>query len=238
MLILIGVVPTAYALNRAMPDSDVAPVPADRRRTSAQMLDRTAAARTVADPRARRRQVPPHAPITIRPSCRLWRGCPSTSRAQVEQLRLVSPPSRRNRAERSQRHVPRRRIDPAARARTPTVKFGEGRCGPVRRRTAPSSTPQRGSSRLWVKVSVAIALGLGTMVGWKRIVVTVGEKIGKSHLTYAQGASAEHGCRGDDRRGGCASACQSLPRTSSLPASPGRWRQIAQGCRWPPCATC
>jgi len=44
---------------------------------------------------------------------------------------------------------------------------------------------------LWVKVVVAMALGLGTMVGWKRIVVTVGEKIGKSHLTYAQGAVAE-----------------------------------------------
>jgi len=43
----------------------------------------------------------------------------------------------------------------------------------------------------WVKVAVAIALGLGTMIGWKRIVVTVGEKIGKSHLTYAQGAVAE-----------------------------------------------
>jgi PiT family inorganic phosphate transporter len=43
----------------------------------------------------------------------------------------------------------------------------------------------------WVKVAVAVALGLGTMIGWKRIVVTVGEKIGKSHLTYAQGASAE-----------------------------------------------
>ena len=44
---------------------------------------------------------------------------------------------------------------------------------------------------LWVKVTVAIALGLGTMVGWKRIVVTVGERIGKQHLTYAQGAAAE-----------------------------------------------
>jgi PiT family inorganic phosphate transporter len=43
----------------------------------------------------------------------------------------------------------------------------------------------------WVKVIVALALGLGTMVGWKRIVVTVGEKIGKSHLAYAQGAAAE-----------------------------------------------
>jgi PiT family inorganic phosphate transporter len=44
---------------------------------------------------------------------------------------------------------------------------------------------------IWVKVAVAMALGLGTMVGWKRIVVTVGEKIGKEHLTYAQGAAAE-----------------------------------------------
>jgi PiT family inorganic phosphate transporter len=43
----------------------------------------------------------------------------------------------------------------------------------------------------WVKVAVALALGMGTMVGWKRIVVTVGEKIGKTHLTYAQGMSAE-----------------------------------------------
>ena len=43
----------------------------------------------------------------------------------------------------------------------------------------------------WVKVAVALALGLGTMVGWKRIVVTVGEKIGKAHLTYAQGGAAE-----------------------------------------------
>jgi PiT family inorganic phosphate transporter len=44
---------------------------------------------------------------------------------------------------------------------------------------------------IWVKVAVALSLGLGTMIGWKRIVVTVGEKIGKTHLTYAQGASAE-----------------------------------------------
>src|SRR3954449_10449862 len=43
----------------------------------------------------------------------------------------------------------------------------------------------------WVKVAVALALGLGTMVGWKRIVVTVGEKIGTTHLTYGQGAAAE-----------------------------------------------
>ena len=44
---------------------------------------------------------------------------------------------------------------------------------------------------IWVKVAVAISLALGTMIGWRRIVITIGEKIGKSHLTYAQGASAE-----------------------------------------------
>ncbi|MCT8002159.1 inorganic phosphate transporter [Sphingomonas sanguinis] len=44
---------------------------------------------------------------------------------------------------------------------------------------------------LWVKVTVALALGLGTMVGWKRIVTTVGERIGKTHLTYGMGAAAE-----------------------------------------------
>jgi PiT family inorganic phosphate transporter len=43
----------------------------------------------------------------------------------------------------------------------------------------------------WVKLATALALGFGTMIGWKRIVVTVGEKIGKTHLSYAQGASAE-----------------------------------------------
>ncbi len=42
-----------------------------------------------------------------------------------------------------------------------------------------------------MKVAVALALGLGTMVGWKRIVVTVGERIGKHHMTYGQGMSAE-----------------------------------------------
>jgi PiT family inorganic phosphate transporter len=43
----------------------------------------------------------------------------------------------------------------------------------------------------WAVLLISICLGFGTMVGWKRIVVTIGEKIGKSHLTYAQGASAE-----------------------------------------------
>ena len=44
---------------------------------------------------------------------------------------------------------------------------------------------------VWVIAAISIALGLGTMIGWKRIVLTIGEKIGKEHLNYAQGATAE-----------------------------------------------
>ncbi|HQQ82142.1 MAG TPA: inorganic phosphate transporter [Cyclobacteriaceae bacterium] len=43
----------------------------------------------------------------------------------------------------------------------------------------------------WVIILISVSLGLGTMIGWKRIVKTIGEKIGKEHLSYAQGASAE-----------------------------------------------
>jgi PiT family inorganic phosphate transporter len=43
----------------------------------------------------------------------------------------------------------------------------------------------------WVIIMISVCLGLGTMVGWKRIVKTIGEKIGKQHMSYAQGASAE-----------------------------------------------
>lgn len=46
-------------------------------------------------------------------------------------------------------------------------------------------------SPIWVIITISLSLGLGTMIGWKRIVVTIGEKIGKSHLSYAQGATAE-----------------------------------------------
>mgnify|MGYP001159283043 CR=1 FL=1 len=43
----------------------------------------------------------------------------------------------------------------------------------------------------WVTIMIALCLGLGTMIGWKRIAITIGEKIGKRHMTYAEGATAE-----------------------------------------------
>ena len=80
----------------------------------------------------------------------------------------------------------------------------------------------------WVKVAVAFALGLGTMVGWKRIVVTVGEKIGKSHLTYAQGASAELVAPSSVRT---IWACRCRPPMSFRPAWPERWRPTGRVCK-------
>ena len=44
---------------------------------------------------------------------------------------------------------------------------------------------------IWIIISVALALSIGTMVGWKRVAVTIGEKIGKKGMTYAQGVSAQ-----------------------------------------------
>jgi PiT family inorganic phosphate transporter len=61
----------------------------------------------------------------------------------------------------------------------------------------------------WAIILISLCLGIGTMFGWKRIVVTIGEKIGKTHLTYAQGASAEL----------CAAATIGVATASGLPVS-------------------
>ncbi len=68
-------------------------------------------------------------------------------------------------------------------SKSTTIKSLFGRIERLKRHTDYSPT--------WVIVLIALSLGVGTMIGWKRIVVTIGEKIGKTHLTYAQGASAE-----------------------------------------------
>lgn len=64
-------------------------------------------------------------------------------------------------------------------------------------------------SPVWLVALIAFCLGIGTMIGWKRIVITIGEKIGKTHLTYAQGASAEL----------CAAATIGVSSAFALPVS-------------------
>ena len=89
---------------------------------------------------------------------------------------------------------------------------------------------------IWVKMAVALALGLGTMIGWKRIVVTVGEKIGKSHLTYGQGACAELVAMITISMAD-SSVCLSAQRMSSLRELRERWRPTAPDFRWKQSAT-
>ena len=105
-----------------------------------------------------------------------------------------------------------------------------------------SSSPKRRRSHLqeeidyatkfipiWVKICVAVALGMGTMIGWKRIVVTVGEKIGKTHLTYGQGAAAEL-IAASVIGAADGSACRFQPPMFCPREWRARWRPTARGC--------
>ena len=183
MLILIGVVPTAYALNRAMPDSDIPPFLT----VSAQVAEQLDTA-PVADPRAtlgRYLRTHERGQDTAPALGALARDI----KAQVEQYgSLRKMPTEvvhnvRNDMYLASESIPRLLKDTASPLPASDVALLKTYRGELDNAT--KFIP------LWVKVAVAIALGLGTMVGWKRIVVTVGEKIGKTHLTYAQGASAE-----------------------------------------------
>ena len=91
----------------------------------------------------------------------------------------------------------------------------------------------------WVKVAVAIALGLGTMIGWKRIVVTVGEKIGKKTTWKHTGRAL----RLKSRRWSPSVppicwACRSVRRTCFRREWRARWRRTIPGCNGGPCAIC
>jgi inorganic phosphate transporter, PiT family len=187
MLILVGTVPMSYALNRAMPPDQAIQFAAVAQVTQAS-IQRLAPNAAPADPRATLSEfirvkapspdlLPALAAVTgdigvmVKQSGSLAR-VPMAAVANVRNdMYLVSEAIRL--VEKSDKVG----LDSEARLNLAAFKkLVDG---------ATKFIP------LWVKVAVAIALGLGTMVGWKRIVVTVGEKIGKTHLTYAQGASAE-----------------------------------------------
>ncbi|MCY1395170.1 Low-affinity inorganic phosphate transporter 1 [compost metagenome] len=187
MLILIGTLPMAYALNRTMPEGQAMQFAAVAQVTQ-QALQRGNPQPAPADPRAtlsdyvRTRQattqlVPALATLAGHIGSEV-KGYGSLSRVPAEAMANVS--NDMYLAAEAIRLMERDKVgdfDSDTRAQLQTFK--------QQINDATHFIP------LWVKVAVAIALGLGTMVGWKRIVITVGEKIGKTHLTYAQGASAE-----------------------------------------------
>ncbi len=190
MLILIGVAPTAYALNRTMPNS-----------ATPAFLKTSAAASQAFQSHANGAAPPPievarktvdgalssgglNRPETFAALSVLARDIG----AQVKSAGAVAKvPAAQTQNVRNEMYLTAQAITQAAKKK---IAFS----------SADSKTLKDYGKLLnngtrfipyWVKITVALALGLGTMIGWKRIVVTVGEKIGKDHLSYGQGASAE-----------------------------------------------
>jgi PiT family inorganic phosphate transporter len=189
MLILIGTVPTAYALNHAVTTNDMAAFAAASTAAD-QVINKYVNANGVmgADPRTEvtayisSKQMQPDTLLALRELVndlnnevalyREFKSVPANQQTNVRNDMYVA--SEAIRLMQKNKDVP----FTAAEAQTLTA---------YRAQVDKATKFIPG----WVKVAVALALGMGTMVGWKRIVVTVGEKIGKEHLTYAQGACAE-----------------------------------------------
>jgi PiT family inorganic phosphate transporter len=187
MLILVGTVPMAYALNRAMPVQQMTTFVAVAQVTSA-ALQKTTAAAPPADPRKTISEYVRTKALTpdVVPALAALTGRIASQVKQYGSLSQVPMDAVGN--VRNDMYLASEAIRYLEKA--PDVGFDEETRANLRNFKKQIDEATK-FIPLWVKVVVAIALGLGTMVGWKRIVVTVGEKIGKSHLTYAQGASAE-----------------------------------------------
>ena len=187
MLILVGTMPIAYALNRSLPPDQIPRVAALAQVTENQLLQlqpasaRPPVARDVLTDYVRTNEMNPN----VLPALALTLGDIS------EQIRrygsMENIPAQAVSNTRNQMYLTSESIK---HIQTNKVAMPEE----TQRNLTAIKQELDSATRfipMWVKVVVAIALGLGTMVGWRRIVVTVGERIGKTHLNYAQGASAE-----------------------------------------------
>jgi PiT family inorganic phosphate transporter len=188
MLILIGTVPTVYALNHAVGPGQVQDFAAVSQSAANAFAAHETAGAVSTDPRAdlttyiRTKQA---TPVTITAAHDLTL---QIANSVVNAKSLAGIPADQQQNVRNDMYVVDETLRLFAKSGKPgfsSLETAELANYKKHLDTATKFIPS------WVKVAVALALGLGTMVGWKRIVVTVGEKIGKDHLTYAQGASAE-----------------------------------------------
>jgi inorganic phosphate transporter, PiT family len=188
MLILIGTVPTAYALNRALPESQIQAFTANSIAASKVIDSKAAGYNVIGDPRpavtnfVASRQINegtfPSLAVLVR----------DIGQQVAQYGSLAKVPAALVGNTRNDMYL-------ASEALRFLMKDKEAELSAADVSTLNNYKASLDSATkfipTWVKIAVAIALGLGTMIGWKRIVVTVGEKIGKTHLTYAQGACAE-----------------------------------------------
>jgi inorganic phosphate transporter, PiT family len=188
MLILIGTVPTAYAVNHAVTYQQTQDFVAVSTQT-ANVLDRyVSPTAVIGDAREevtdyiRTKQFTPNTMLALRT---LVNGI-GTEMSQYHELKAVPQDKVRN--FRNDMYVVAEALRLMQKTHNPTFSAQDTAVIANYKKHIDNATK---FIPTWVKVAVAIALGMGTMIGWKRIVVTVGEKIGKDHLTYAQGAAAE-----------------------------------------------
>src|SRR4051812_25497704 len=188
MLILIGVVPTAYAFNRALPENQVTQFQKTSEAASRVVAAKGAGHSIIGDPRPVVTQYVAARKITegTYPSLAVLVKDVGDQVSRYGSLNKVPAEAVGNTrndmylTSEAIRFLMKDKENDLSKEEVATLNAYKGGLD-----SATKFIPT------WVKVAVAIALGLGTMIGWKRIVVTVGEKIGKTHLTYAQGASAE-----------------------------------------------
>jgi PiT family inorganic phosphate transporter len=188
MLILIGTVPTAYAVNHAVTTQQTADFVAVSTQTADALSHYVSPSAVVGDSRdeltdyIRTKQFTPNTMLALRG---LINGI-GTEMAQYKQLKAVPQDQVRN--FRNDMYVVSEALRLMKKTGEPKFSAADSAVIANYKKHIDNATK---FIPTWVKVAVALALGLGTMIGWKRIVVTVGEKIGKDHLTYAQGAAAE-----------------------------------------------
>jgi inorganic phosphate transporter, PiT family len=187
MLILIGTVPTAYALNRTMHEEDVSRFVAISTQARS-VLSHYSQGAAPDDPHAAALDVVRTRSVTPQGVSALDALADSISK-RVDQFHSIDKvPAGSMVNIRNDMYLVSEGLRLMGKAKSLHVSDSDKKVLDAYKTQLDHSTK---FIPTWVKVAVAIALGLGTMIGWKRIVVTVGERIGKTHLTYAQGASAE-----------------------------------------------
>src|ERR1700684_1146896 len=188
MLILIGTVPTTYALNHAVNGSQTQDFIAVSTQTADTLNKYVSPSASIGDPREdvtdfiRTKEFKPGTMLALR---EMVNGV-GTEMAIFKDLKNV--PQDRVRNFRNDLYLTSEALRIMQKSGQPVIAPADAAVLKNYKTHADHATR---FIPLWVKVATALALGLGTMIGWKRIVVTVGEKIGKDHLTYGQGAAAE-----------------------------------------------
>ena len=188
MLILIGTVPTTYALNHAVTAGQTQDFIAVSTQTAETLNKYVVPSAAIGDPREdvtdyiRTKEFKPNTMLAMR---ELVNGI-GTEMAIFKELKAV--PQDRVRNFRNDMYLASEALRLMQKSGKPAIAAADAAILKNYKSHVDHATR---FIPLWVKVATALALGLGTMVGWKRIVVTVGEKIGKNHLTYGQGAAAE-----------------------------------------------